>query len=223
MPKHAKEALIHRMERLGTLDQLSADARILFRKRLRFNCEEAEPVSAKQVSAPLQVGAIMIGFLTMPASVKPERNTAYQHWLEMACMVLAKELSAPHPHHASALPVRVTHAVRLIKDHYTEALTLGEVASQVGVSRERLSRLFHDTLGITFSAYLSEVRLAEARNQLSGSSSRITEIAFSCGFQSLSQFNRCFRNIEGITPTEYRKRNAMQKEPYVPSRSVNKE
>lgn len=54
--------------------------------------------------------------------------------------------------------------------------------------------------------YLSEVRPAEARKQLSGGSARITEIAFACGFQSLSQFNRRFRATEGMSPSEYRKK-----------------
>lgn len=205
MPHFAREALIHRLDRSGQLDQLSTDARVLFRKRLSFEAEEPK-FSKAVISSPLQVGAVLLGFLVLPASGKRERNIAYKHWLEMACNELANELNRPHSPSSEVLPAKIIRAIRLIKDAHQEALPLGEVAREIGLSRERLSRLFHETIGITFSDYLSEVRLAEARKQLSGSSARITEIAFACGFQSLSQFNRRFRATEGMSPSEYRKK-----------------
>jgi AraC-like DNA-binding protein len=193
------------MNRSGLLDRLATDVRVLFRKRLRFHAEN--PGASKElIGRPLQVGAITLGFLTLPASKKRERNTAYEHWLDMACNELAHELNRPHSHNTTVLPAKITHATRLVKESYRDALSLGDVAEKAGLSRERLSRLFHESVGITFSEYLNEVRLSEARRQLSDPSRKITEIAFDCGFQSLSQFNRRFRATEGMSPSEYRRK-----------------
>lgn len=205
MPQFARDALIQRIDRSGLLDRLATDVRVLFRKRLRFQ-PTAPKVSESLISSPLKVGAVALGFLTLAASKKRERNVAYQHWLEMACNELANELNRPHSQGPDVLPAKIVRAIWLIKEAYHEPLSLGDVAKQVGLSRERLSRLFHETIGITFSEYLGEVRLTEARDQLSGSSHRITEIAFACGFQSLSQFNRRFRATEDISPSEYRRK-----------------
>ena len=205
MPRFAKDALIQRMERSGLLDRLATDVRVLFRKRLRFQ-PRAPRASKNLISTPLQVGAVSLGSLALAASKKRERNVAYKHWLEMACNELANELNRPHSAGSHVLPAKIVRAIRLIKEAHHEPLSLGDVAEKVGLSRERLSRLFHETIGITFSEYLSEVRLTEARDQLSGSSLKITEIAFACGFQSLSQFNRRFRATEGMSPSEYRKK-----------------
>ncbi|TVP79282.1 MAG: AraC family transcriptional regulator [Puniceicoccaceae bacterium] len=205
MPHFAREALTQRMHRSDLLDRLSTDVRVLFRKRLSFEAKEPE-VSKGLISSPLQVGAVSLGFLTLPASKQRERNVAYKHWLEMACNELAHELNRPHSQGSHVLPAKIIRAIRLIKESHHEALSLGDVAKEVGLSRERLSRLFHQTIGITFSEYLSGVRLTEARRQLSSDPGKITEIAFACGFQSLSQFNRRFRATEGISPSEFRRK-----------------
>jgi AraC-like DNA-binding protein len=92
-----------------------------------------------------------------------------------------------------------------VRERHDAPLSLGDIAEEVGLSRERLSRLFHETLGITFSDYLAEVRLGRARQLLAEGSSPVTEIAFASGFQSISQFNRRFLQAEGVSPSEYRR------------------
>lgn len=204
MPHFAREALIQKMERSGLLDQLSTDARVLFRKRLQFHPVETESTT-DLVGSPLRVGAVSLGVLALSASGKRERNIAYQHWLGMACNELTRDLNRPHSHSSPVLPEKIIRAIRFVKKSYPEPLLLGDVAAEVGLSRERLSRLFHQTIGITFSEYLNEVRLTEARRLLSSERNKITEIAFACGFQSISQFNRRFRASEGMSPSQYRR------------------
>ena len=126
----------------------------------------------------------------------------------MACQVFAQELGSPHPHATDVLPAKITAAAQLIRDRYHDNVSLAEIADEVGLSRERLSRLFHEALGITFSDYLNEVRLGEARRRLALRDDNITEVAYASGFQSLSQFNRRFRTAEGMSPSEYRKQHS---------------
>ena len=118
MPQFAKDALIQRMERSGLLDRLATDVRVLFRKRLRFQ-PNALRASQNLISTPLQVGAVSLGSLTLPASKKRERNVAYKHWLEMACNELANELNRPHSAGSHVLPAKIVRAIRLIKEAHT--------------------------------------------------------------------------------------------------------
>lgn len=204
MPRIARNALLQRLYHSGLLDRLQADVRVLFRKRLWLvKPEQTRPEGSIEV--PLVVGAVHLGHLGFKASAQKERNGAYLRWLQMATRIFAEELSAPQPHAATAVPSKIARSARLIRERHREELSLADVASAVDLSRERLSRLFHETLGITFSEYLIQVRLASARQRLSGSDAPITEVAFESGFQSLSQFNRNFAKYEGRSPREFRK------------------
>lgn len=195
------------MGRTGLLDEVSRDVRVLFRKRLNFDIfERGQP--EKWVETPLQVGAVTLGFLSLPASQSQERNRAYRHWLKMVCQNIAQDLGSPHPQPSDVLPAKVTQAARFVRERFEEKTSLAEVAGDVGLSRERLSRLFHESLGITFSDYLNEVRLGHARRRLASEDESITNVAYSSGFQSLSQFNRRFKAAEGMSPSEYRRRHA---------------
>lgn len=85
-----------------------------------------------------------------------------------------------------------------------ESVALDEVASEVHMSRYYLCRRFKKATGMTLTEYINERRVEMARNMLANTSLRVADIAFEVGFQSLSQFNRCFRKITGITPTKFR-------------------
>ncbi|ADE54968.1 helix-turn-helix domain-containing protein [Coraliomargarita akajimensis] len=205
MPRIAKAVLIDRIYRTGLFDQLQADVRILFRKRLWF-LPHPESAPESSVHVELIVGAVHVGTLGFKASAKAERNAAYRRWLEMAARIFAEELSAPQDHSVGAIPSKIAKAARLIQARHRDQLSLANIAQSVDLSRERLSRLFHQSLGLTFSEYLSQTRLATARKLLTESELPITQIAYESGFQSLSQFNRRFKSSERESPSTFRKR-----------------
>jgi AraC-like DNA-binding protein len=204
MPAIAKKALTQRLQHSGLLDRLRADARILFRKRLWFISFEENP-PANSVSVSMTVGAVQLGRIGFAASAKQERNEAYRRWLLMAVRIFAQELTAPPAHSVGAVPAKINRAAGFLREHHGQSISLADVAAEVGLSRERLSRLFHESLGINFSEYLTQVRLATAQEQLRRTDRSITEIAYDSGFQSLSQFNRSFAKLEGRSPREFRK------------------
>ena len=57
---------------------------------------------------------------------------------------------------------------------------------------------------MTFTDYLSRVRVEKAKNLLQNPHLRVSEIAFETGFDSISQFNRSFKRITGLAPTQFR-------------------
>lgn len=86
-----------------------------------------------------------------------------------------------------------------------EPVVLDEVASEVHMSRYYLCRRFKKATGMTLTEYVTDRRVEMAKDMLANTSLRVADIAFEIGFQSLSQFNRCFRKITGITPTRFRR------------------
>lgn len=65
-------------------------------------------------------------------------------------------------------------------------------------------KLFKKATGLTFTDYLSRVRIEKAKNLLLNPNLRVSEIAYEVGFQSLTHFNRMFRKLAGQSPTHYR-------------------
>ena len=98
--------------------------------------------------------------------------------------------------------VRVTN---YIDEHYTESISLDEVASQTGISRYYVSHLFKELMNTTFVGYVNELRLNRAAMLLLTTDRPIIEIASISGFNNLSNFNRAFKMHFGKTPSAYRK------------------
>ena len=98
----------------------------------------------------------------------------------------------------------IARAKQFILEHQAEKLTLGRVAQAVNTNNYRLSKSFTQATGIHFTEYLTRVRLERAKNLLLNPNLRVSEIAFECGFQSLTHFNRVFKRIQGHSPTEFR-------------------
>ncbi len=88
--------------------------------------------------------------------------------------------------------------------HYKEQISLTSVAEELGYSATHLSHLFSDKFKIGFSKFISTMRVEDAKKMLRGDKN-ITQIALDCGFGSMRNFNRVFKEHTGKTPSEYRK------------------
>jgi AraC-like DNA-binding protein len=98
----------------------------------------------------------------------------------------------------------IVKAKRLVEERLQERVSLTEVAAAVNLSATYFSRLFRQATGMTFVDFVARYRIEKAKNLLQDPHRRISEVAFEVGFQSLSQFNRSFRRIEGQSPKQYR-------------------
>lgn len=106
---------------------------------------------------------------------------------------------------ASESPV-VSRARAYILDHLGEELTLASVARAVAMSPFYFCKVFKKATGLTFVEYVSRLRVEKVKQLLLNPHLRVSEVAFATGFQSLSQFNRTFRQIAGESPSAYRAR-----------------
>ena len=100
----------------------------------------------------------------------------------------------------------IARARSYIAEHYTDELTLGEVARSVNMSAFYFCKSFKKSMGMTFTDYLARLRVESVKSALLNANKRVSEAAYEAGFQSLSQFNRVFRRIAGESPTDYRDR-----------------
>ena len=96
--------------------------------------------------------------------------------------------------------------MQYIQDHFTDQLTTNEIAASAMISPSECLRCFHNTIGITPIQYTKYYRVQRAADQLVATDRKIADIGSDCGFQEMSYFAKAFREIMGITPSEYRKK-----------------
>jgi len=101
-------------------------------------------------------------------------------------------------------PCALAQALAYIRDHLPERLPLREVARRVNLSPYYFCKLFHRTMGMTFTEYLARVRLERAKDLLLNPTLSVSEVATAVGFGSIPHFNRSFKKYTGMTPTAYR-------------------
>lgn len=114
-----------------------------------------------------------------------------------------------HDSKQNELSQKLSIAFEYIDSHYTDDLTLDDVADIAGFSKFHFSRLFKQCSGQNFHEYLCYKRIQASEALLMMPEYSITEIAFKSGFSSLSTFNRAFKNINQCSPTEYRNLNTL--------------
>ena len=106
----------------------------------------------------------------------------------------------------------VERLTRLMADeriYRQENVTIGVLATRLGIPEYRLRRLINSELGYrNFNSFLNSHRIAEAQAALADPAQAevpVITIAMDAGFQSLGPFNRAFKAVTGVTPTEYRR------------------
>ncbi len=93
-----------------------------------------------------------------------------------------------------------------IQEKIDQPLYLSDVAGHAGMSPITFSRYFRSRTGKTFPNYLNELRIARVCRLLVETDGTVSEIAWSCGFDSLANFQKQFRKIHACTPKDYRQR-----------------
>jgi len=91
-----------------------------------------------------------------------------------------------------------------ISQNCTKSLSLDDISHQIGVSKSHFSHLFKRYTNMTFIDFLTTERIKRTESLISNPKAHIIDIAFDSGFSSLSSFNRAFKKIKGISPSEFR-------------------
>jgi AraC family transcriptional regulator len=100
---------------------------------------------------------------------------------------------------------RISLVREVIQEHFSETLTLNEIAEKVGLHPAYVAQAFRKTYGSTVGEYTRWLRVEAACRELSKPNLPIATIAANLGFFDQSHFTRTFRRLIGVTPAEYRK------------------
>lgn len=100
---------------------------------------------------------------------------------------------------------RLAHVQRYIDQRFRGVLSQSEIAGQLGMSTYAFSKFVRAATGNTFMGLLKLARINEACRLLADSSEKITDVALDCGYQHTSYFDRHFRELKGVSPSEYRR------------------
>lgn len=98
----------------------------------------------------------------------------------------------------------VLSAIKYVDLHLTDPLSLSETANAFNVSVGTFCHYFKQLTGKSFKEYLKYKRIAYA-NELIKKECAITAVASLCGFGDFSTFSRCYKQVMGISPSEYKK------------------
>lgn len=99
---------------------------------------------------------------------------------------------------------RIENIMEYVNNNFSQNITLKDAAKIAGMTEVSLSRFFKLRTGKTFIDALNDVRLGHASRMLIETTQSVNEIAYKCGFNNMSNFNRIFKKKKDSTPKEFR-------------------
>lgn len=100
----------------------------------------------------------------------------------------------------------INKSIEYLNENYPNKLSLNDICQHAFLSKSYYSSLFKKITGISVFDYIQKIRIEKACELLSGSSDKITDIAYSVGYSNYRFFNKTFKKVMGITAVEYRKK-----------------
>jgi AraC-like DNA-binding protein len=101
---------------------------------------------------------------------------------------------------------RLAPVIRHLEEHYTETVSMSEMAALAGMSSTHFNREFHAIFRMSPTRFLHALRIEKARQLLTGTDDPIGEIALVTGYHDQSHFSRNFQRVVKMTPRAFRKR-----------------
>jgi AraC-like DNA-binding protein len=143
--------------------------------------------------------------LQHPEAVNEAGMAIAAHLLDLAAIGLgARADRALEAQRGGLRAVRLKAVLTILQRHFSEPdFSAQKLAAEAGLSERYVNELLYEA-GASFTSRLNELRMRKAADLLARKEGRISDIAFECGFNDLSYFNRCFRRRFGLTPTAAR-------------------
>lgn len=140
---------------------------------------------------------------------KPEYQTICLAYMDIILVKLMRNANVSVTQTNSRVPAnrQCTSIRHYIDQHYKELITLDMLAGKASINKYYLAHAFKREYGVSPINYQIVCRIREGKRLLAETDLSLSQIASILGFSSPSYFSQSFRSAEGITPTEYRKRN----------------
>jgi two-component system response regulator YesN len=140
-------------------------------------------------------------FPVMPEQHWPDRPESFHDFAESVVERLVERVRSSKNWSGSH---NVARAVAYIREHYADGgLTLQKVSDTLGIHFTYLSRAFKEVTGVTFTHYLTELRLEKAKEHLFRANGKFYETADAVGYKDYAHFAKAFKKRFGCSPSEY--------------------
>lgn len=114
-----------------------------------------------------------------------------------------------HQHEVTQVALKKQNVLPIkqyLEENYAKKITLDGLAEQFFISKYYMTHVFKEQFGVSVNQYLLSVRITKAKQMLRFSSEKVEAIGYACGLGSPNYFSRTFKNVEGISPSEYREK-----------------
>lgn len=136
----------------------------------------------------------------------PLRDRLEKKLLESSILILLSQFEEDGQLKSPEKPDDIEVAMQYIDLHFVESPSINAVAEAIGKSPNYFSKFFKRSTGLHYSDYLNVRKVECAEMLLRFSNMSITDVCFNCGFNSLSNFLRVFKELKGMRPGDYRKK-----------------
>ncbi|MCR5526384.1 MAG: response regulator [Lachnospiraceae bacterium] len=99
----------------------------------------------------------------------------------------------------------IDRVIKRIRENFTKEINLTDLAEEFGMSAATLSTQLKEKLSMTFSSYVTSLRIQKAKELLKNQAVSIQEVAEMAGYTDYFYFTKVFKKVEGISPSKYRK------------------
>ena len=131
----------------------------------------------------------------------PDRADFMRNLMECFFMLLLREL--PEEQIRKEYEDSISRSIAYLHQNFLESPSLQKTASLVGLNPDYFSYRFHQVTGNNYTVYLTRLKLSHAKKLLLTGSMTITDVCFSSGFNSISNFMKVFKAHTGMSPKQY--------------------
>lgn len=148
---------------------------------------------------------IVSNYFAKTGTTQVKLNVLYYSLLNLLiefCMVYSDDERFENRN--SVAESRLNEIVNYVYANYRDEIRLSDLAEQLYLSTAYLSKYIKNRMGMNFIDYVNSIRLHHAVEEIRGSDKKMTHIAVDNGFANVTAFNKAFKKIYDITPTEFR-------------------
>ncbi len=99
---------------------------------------------------------------------------------------------------------RIKAAVEFIEAYYDRPITISDIAYEINLSAGHLAYRFKEQMGVTLIGYLTNMRIERAKNLLLTTDKKCCNLYYEVGYNSQAYFARKFKEVVGMSPTQFR-------------------
>ena len=200
--RHMKEAIIHK--RPSGYDYfciLMKQIQPLNDNAKRNKIFELLTMTAISVQTTGEIAAKNIDYIELLKEISQLSGDALIEWAFKSFISITGYIKPKKTIDYSNNIVKITQ--EFLESHYSEDITLEDVAKQVNISPQYFSKLIKKSTGFNFTEWLSMLRVKKAKELLTDTNLTVKEVCYKVGYKDPNYFSRIFKKKMGLTPSEY--------------------